>query len=86
VLFFRHVADYDETFLVDAVEGFFIKPGLDFGLKTGGLRFIVLLLTKNQQMEKAFSKPHLGAFFAPQKTQACRGFRRLRGRSAPLQK
>jgi hypothetical protein len=36
-------------------------------------------------MEKAFSKLHLGAFFASQKTQACRGFRRLRSRSAPLQ-
>jgi hypothetical protein len=34
---------------------------------------IVLLLTKNQQMEKAFSKPHLGAFFAPQKTRLCGG-------------
>jgi hypothetical protein len=31
-------------------------------------RDIVLLLTKNQQMEKAFSKLDLGAFFAPQKT------------------
>jgi hypothetical protein len=24
-------------------------------------------------MQEAFSKPHLGAFFAPQKTQALRG-------------
>jgi hypothetical protein len=30
--------------------------------------FIVLLPKKNQQMQEAFSKPHLGAFFAPQKT------------------
>jgi hypothetical protein len=34
---------------------------------------IVLLLTKNQQMEKAFSKLHLGAFFASQKNGLCGG-------------
>jgi hypothetical protein len=28
-------------------------------------------------MEKAFSKPYMGAFFAPQKTQALRGFHRF---------
>jgi hypothetical protein len=34
---------------------------------------IVLLSKKNQQMHEAFSKPHLGAFFAPQKTGLCGG-------------
>jgi hypothetical protein len=29
---------------------------------------IVLLLEKNEQMQEGFSQPHLGAFFAPQKT------------------
>jgi hypothetical protein len=32
------------------------------------MRIIVFPLAKNQQMRKAFSKPHLGAFFAEQKT------------------
>jgi hypothetical protein len=35
---------------------------------------IVLLLAKNQQMQEAFSQPHLGAFFAPQKTGLSGGF------------
>jgi hypothetical protein len=35
---------------------------------TRQISYIVLLLAKNQQMQEAFSQPHLGAFFAPQKT------------------
>jgi hypothetical protein len=32
------------------------------------MKYIVLLLAKNQQMQDAFLQPHLGAFFALQKT------------------
>jgi hypothetical protein len=55
------------------------------------MRDIVLLLAKDQQMKEAFLQPHLGAFFAPQKTGLCGGSVSCRDRgatcggSAPLQ-
>jgi hypothetical protein len=44
--------------------GIMVPPGRVFEFTA----CIVLLLAKNQQMQEAFSQPHLGAFFAPQKT------------------
>jgi hypothetical protein len=34
-------ADYDETFLLDTAEGFFIKPGFDFGMKIADWRVML---------------------------------------------
>jgi hypothetical protein len=53
-------ADYDETYLLELVEGFYLKPGFDFGVKFGS-QIQVLLNTHVKVFPAAFGNTQLAA-------------------------